>query len=269
MPEPMVQFPPTTGYRPFTRAHLRRRYGPSNPLYEILETLIGVDVLEINDDFLYATTLPTDLWTVTNNGTGAANFVASVASSNGIALGDAGTDDNGDARMISASTPYTANRRPTVLGRLGQNSAVASSKFEFGFIDAAGAGAVLVKDTPTSTRTDYAVIIRDTDDDTNVGLVTDGGTDAVGLVASSGSTPTHTTQTWYTYMLALNENRECAFYIDGGFAGIRRAGPDATVRLGIWFYVQDRDDADNRTLSIDWVKAWQERVPFSGNAFTT
>ena len=270
MPLPMIAFPPTLGYRPFTRAHLRQRYGPSNPLYEIVETQLAVDVLEFFDDFIYVTTIPTDTWRVSVNGAGSADFIAAAAQSNGFIRGDAGTADDGSARLRSAGNNYTANRRPTLLGRLGMNSAVANSKWEFGFSDGDNDdGAVLVKATPTSTATDYAVIIRDTDHNTSIDLVTDGTTDAVGLVAGGGIAPTFATQTWYNCMVALNENREAAFYIDGGFAGIRRAGPDAATRLCIWAYVQDRDDANNRTLDIDFVKTWQERVPFSGNAFTT
>jgi hypothetical protein len=149
------------------------------------------------------------------------------------------------------------------------NSAVANSKFEFGFTNAIGAGAVLVKATPTSTAADYAVICRDTDDDVLLSLVTDGTTDAAGSVDPSPDLASaFATQTWYNVMVAVNEVRECVYYVDGVFRGIRRAGPDPTVTLMLWAYIQGRDSAANRTLHIDLMKAWQERVPFSGNAFT-
>lgn len=263
MPEPMVAFPPTRNYRPFTRAHLRQRYGPSNPLYEIVETMISVDVFSVEDDFHGA--LNADLWTATTNGGTA--FVRVANRPLGVIRGSSGATNGQDSRLLGQNEIFTPNRRPVFMGRIGQNSAVTTSKFEFGFVDAVGAGAVLVKDTPTSTATDYAVIVRDTNDDTSVDLVTDGTTDAAGLVAGATGI-TWTTQTWYDVLIAVNELREVVFYVNGIFGGIRRAGPDATTTLATWVYVQTRDDAD-RTLDVDFLKAWQERVPFSGNAFTT
>ena len=138
-------------------------------------------------------------------------------------------------------------------------STVANSKFEFGFVDAAGNGAVLVKDTPTSTATDYAVIVYDTDDDTSVDLQADGTTDAVMRVASSPGI-TFTTNTWYNFMIALNENREVRFWIDNVYQGVVTRGPDEATAQGIWLFVEDRDDANNKQLDCDYIKAWQERV---------
>lgn len=266
----MIEVTPTRNWRDFTRARLRDAIGPSNPLYHPLESQMFQDVYWFIDDE-FTGVLSTAAWTVANNGAGAADFARVANIPGGAINGDAGTADDGDARLFTTSNELvTANRRPVLYGRIGQNSAVASSKFEFGFADAAGAGAVLVKATPTSTATDYAVIIRDTDHNTSVDLVTDGGTDAVGLVASSPGQPSAwATQTWYSLVISLDEVRGTRFYIDGIFQGIRRAGPDATVTLGAWLYIQGRDSAANRTLRADYIRGYAERVPFSGNAFTT
>jgi hypothetical protein len=271
----MVEFPPNRNYQPLTRAQLRKRYGPSNPLYPILETLISSDVCGfVDDDFigtLHISSAAGGIWTVANSGGGgAANFAAVANSPNGKIRGDPGTTDDGDARLFMTSNEnVTANRRPVLIGRIGTNdTVVTNSKFEFGFADASSvAGSVLVKATPTSTGTDYAVIIRDTNDSTSVDLVADGGTDAIIKVVSSPGI-TFAAQTWYDLMIGLNELKEEVFYIDGVYQGIARRGPDVTVTLGVTLNVTART-SDTWEIDCDFIKGWQERVPFSGNAFTT
>ena len=245
--------------RPFNRRTLRGMMGPSNKIFHILESECIDSVLLFKDDFMGV--LNTDYWTVSNSGgAGQSDFARSASVLDGIVRGDAGTTDDGDVRLFFTSNlVFLGNNRPVMLARVRMPSTVANSKFEVGFANAAGAGAALVKDTPTSTAADYAVIIRDTDDDTSVDLVTDGTTDAAGLVASSPGI-TFTTNTYYTLMLAINELRECYFWIDGVYQGVRRAGPDNDVAIGPWFYVQDRDDANNKQLDIDYVQLWQDRV---------
>jgi len=147
--------------------------------------------------------------------------------------------------------------RPMVMARY-QFATVTTLKYEFGLADAAGAGAVNVKATPTSTATDYAVVIFDTDDDTRTTMITDGTTDTAGAV---DATPAYTTAaaTYQTTMLAGNERRECAFWVDGVFRGVRRAGPNTATSLGIWFYCQNRSGASH-TMDIDYVLGMQERT---------
>ena len=271
MPEPMIDVTPTRNWRPFTRARLRDAIGPSNPLYTPLESQMFQDVYWfVNDDFIGV--LDTNVWTASNSGgAGVANFARVASIPGGAIEGDPGTADDADIRLFTTSNELiTSRRRPVLYGRIGTNTAVANSKWEFGFVDAVGAGAVLVKATPTSTATDYAVIIRDADHNTSVDLVTDGTTDTVGLVASSPGLPSAwATQTWYSLVISLDEQRACRFYVDGIFQGIRRAGPDAATTLGAWLYAQNRGDVDSRTLRADYMKGYAERVPFSGDAFTT
>jgi len=271
MPEPMVPFPPTRNYRPLTRAHLRQRYGPSNPLYEMLEPELTVDVCPFIDDE-FRGVLYTNTWTTASNGAGGTAWAQLANRPNGVIRGIAGTDDNADVTLFTTSGEIiTANRRPVLMTRLGMNSAVTTSKWEFGFADAVNAdGCVNVKATPSSTGTDYAVIIRDTTDDVLVSMITDGGTDAAASVDPSPALPaTFASQTWYNLLIALNEDRDAVYYIDGRFSGILRTGPDATVTLGVWAIALTRSGGAVRSVDLDYVKGWQERVPFSGDAFTT
>lgn len=254
----------------FSRKRLRHKIGPDNPLFHLLEQECRVELCKVVDDD-FTGVLNTDLWTVSNSGSAAAaNFARVADTPTGKIRGDAGTTDDGDVRLFTTSNEVvTSSRRPVVLGRIGTNVAVTGLKWEFGFADAVAAGVVLVKDTPTSTGTDYAVVIRDTDDDTSVDMVSDGTADAIQLVASSPGI-TFATQTWYTVMLALNEQKESYFWIDGVFQGRATRGPDITTTLGIWLYCQNRADADTAELDCDFIKAFCERVPLGGgNAFTT
>ena len=269
MPEPMLDVTPTRNWRPFTRARLRDAIGPSNPLYHPLESQMFQDVYWFVDDE-FTGVLNADYWTTATGGAGAAAFARSANLPGGVLEADSGTDADGSSRMFTSSNEnVTGNRRPVLFGRVGQNSVVTLSKFEFGLADAIQAGQVAVKATPTSTGTDYAVIIRDLNDDASVDMVTDGGTDTAGKVASSPGLPSAwATQTWYSLCIAIDELRACRFYIDGIFQGVRRAGPDATATLGAFIMVQNRTAA-SRTLRVDYIKGYAERVPFSGNAFTT
>ena len=266
MPEPMLDVTPTRNWRPFTRARLRDAIGPSNPLYHPLEAQMFQDVYWfVDDEFRGA--LDTNVWATAGDGTAFAR-VANIPG--GVIEGTTGAVNAQTSRIFTTSNELvTARRRPVLYGRIGQNSAVTTSKFEFGFADATSVSVVNVKATPSSNATDYAVIIRDTDHNTSVDLVTDGGTDAVGLVASSPGQPAAwATQTWYSLVLALDEVRACRFYIDGIFQGVRRAGPDATVTLGAFLLIVTRAAAD-RSIRADYIKGYAERVPFTGDAFTT
>ena len=245
--------------RNFTRSRLRDHMGPGNALYHLLETLCIEDMVVFKDEF--DGVLNTNIWTASNSGGGTAvDFVRIANIANGHIQGDAGTVDNEDVRLFTTSNEiWRTGQRCSAKTRIRMPSAVANSKFEFGFADAAGAGAVLVKDTPTSTGTDYVVIVRDTDDDASVDMVSDGTTDAIQLVASSPGI-TFATNVWYDLLLATNENKESYFWIDGVYQGKAIRGPNITTALGLWYYVQDRDDANNRQLDVDYVLAWQERT---------
>ena len=269
MPEPMIEIPPTRNWRPFSRARLRDAIGPSNPLYGILEREMFQDVYKfVDDDFI--TSLDTTFWTATNvSGTDFVRQAGATGVACGVIQGSSGTTAGNDARLFGTSNlTVTGSRRPILFGRIGMQSTVDTSKFEFGLADAVGDGCVLVKATPTSTRTDYAVIIRDTDDDVLLSLITDGGTDAVGSVDPSPALASaFATQTWYTLALSVDEVRNCRYYIDGVYRGTVRSGPDATVALAPWLFIESRTTSA-RDLRADYVTGWAERVPFSGNAFT-
>ncbi|KKK98307.1 hypothetical protein LCGC14_2644050, partial [marine sediment metagenome] len=217
------------------------------------------------------------MWTVGNEGTAARNPTAltSTGDVNGVLELDSGTDNDGTSRMRSQEI-FTADHRPVALFRAQISSTITTTKFELGFTGTAlgdngeNSGAVLVKATPTSTATDYACIVYDTDDDTSVDLQTDGGNSVVASVVSvpafTGTDSTFVTQTWYDFMIAVNEQGEVRFWVDSTFRGVIRGtsandtGPDIDLEtLSIWAFCQSRDGTQS-LMYLDYVLAWQERV---------
>jgi hypothetical protein len=159
---------------------LRDAMGPDDPLYHLLMMGTVRDVVPFFEDFR-PSTLDTTLWTVA--GDGGANF-AFLAGLNGLIRGS--TSGNDEYSSIVGSEQYTSDHRCTAIFRVYFNSAIDNCKFEVGFVDGAQAdGAVDVKDTPTPNADDYAVVIRDTDDDSSVDLVVGNATSGDTKLASS------------------------------------------------------------------------------------
>ncbi len=254
--------------RRMSRSRLRDIIGPDNPMFDLLASLCNVDESVFMDDFF--TTLDTGIWTVnTSGGTSESSFAHSAALPNGQISGDAGTDDDADTQMLSVGTCWSIDQRPTLMTRLEPRSNVTGSKFEVGFADAdATTGQVLVKDTPTSTGNDYAVVIYDVDDDTSVDMVVDGTTPTISstnkVVGTHGVT--WTLNTMHNIMLAMNELDEQYFWVNGSLGGSLRSsaagagvGPDNDVALGIWLSTVNRSGNDH-PLRCDYMKVLSERV---------
>jgi hypothetical protein len=179
--------------------------------------------------------------------------------------GDGAAVGGGDlpAYLISRRKRWNAGRRCVVMARI---TASHLAKFEFGFSSEA-LETVLVKDSSTlnanpSVR-DFAVAIHDKRDDSEVALVAHG----VGVAGSTTMvSPVPDTAISagdsFSLMVALNEQEEARWWIDGIYAGVNRTGPATLAPLGIWVY------ANAASISIDYIRGWQEReplvVPFKG-----
>ena len=182
-----------------------------------------------------------------------------------------GTGTLGRLALMSRSAIWTADSRCGLMGRMSFAS-LPNSRFEFGFIDAAAEHitkvdrVVAVKDTPLAAppRRDFAVINRDTVDDTSTDLVTRNNGETTVLTASSGP-PTLLAATYATFTVALNEQNEARFWINGVYAGVNRSSARRDVPLSIWFAVAGATD-----VKIDYLQAWQERnrLPRPGEIVT-
>ena len=249
--------------RLMTRSRLRDMIGPDNPTFQLLESLCIVSESVFEDEFWR--TLDTGTWAVNNStGSGVANFAHSAALPNGQIEGDAGTDTDADAQMLSVGTTWQIDQRPVLLTRLEPRTAIAENKFEVGFASAdAVTGQVLVKDTPTSTGADYCVVVRDTIDDTSIDMVMDGTTPTIAstnLVAGTHGV-TWTVSTMHNIMLAMNELDEQFFWVNGSLGGAQRrnVGPDNDIALGLWLSTVNRG-GDAHPLRCDYMKVLSERV---------
>ena len=270
MAEPALQtFQEQYHGRLMTRSRLRDIIGPSNPMFQLLESLCIVDEYVFEDDFIGV--LDTNKWTVNNSSGGGspANFATNTALRGGVIVGDAGTVDDQDANLLSDVQGWSIDNRPVMLTRLQPRTSISGNKFEVGFADAdAAVGQVLVKDTPTSTGSDYCVVIRDVDDDTSIDMVVDGTTPTISssnLVAGTHGV-TWTLNTWHNIMIAMNERDEQFFWVNGSLGGALRSnssgdgiGPDNDAVLLLWLSTVGRS-GDAHPLWCDYIKVMAERV---------
>lgn len=248
--------------RPFSRTELRRRVGPSNPTYHLLENLVVQDVVTRYDDF--DTTLNTAYWTATNSGgAGVSNFARLASTLAGVAEGDPGTDNAGDVRLFATSNlTASSDTRPVLLTRVRQVTNITSSKFEVGLAAAVQAGQVNVKATPSATGVDFSVIIRDTTDNTSVDIAHARAASGVQRTAGAAALPVWAVTTYFTLMLAVDETVNSYFWINGIFGGVvRGTGPATGTQIGPWFFAQNRTGSSH-PLDIDYAKYWHERVVF-------
>lgn len=133
-----------------------------------------------------------------------------------------------------------------------------TSKFETGFSDAIDdAGAVATKATPTGTADDFAVLVRDTDDNTDLDLISEldnGGTlaNAEGVHTVVGAT------NFLTEFRAQNDFVSAAVAIGLGRATGAATGTtvDAKMQGGDlvspWWFAQARAVSASRIATIEW-----------------
>lgn len=163
-----------------------------------------------------------------------------------------GTDDNGYAGQ-GVGLQFTGDRGVLLEGILKTPSAVTTLKFEYGLSDADDdAGAVNVKATPSSTATDYAVFIVDTDDDSNIAFISAiGGTETAtqNIQAVEASTT-------YRFSIRVNGDNVQA-YINGNRVANHSASIQGGSSLTPWTFVQARGGAASRTIELHKWRATQ------------
>lgn len=233
--------------------------GPGRPVYHLLESLCFQDVYRKIDDFDEA--LNTNYWTTVAIGGG--TVYARLANQANGAISCNGTTTSGDGARITAPNHenFIVNHRPLLVVR-HKVSAITTVKVEVGFAAAAADGQVNAKATPTSTGSDYAVLIFDTADDTTLELITDAS--GTPTTASTSITAPFTADTYATWMLAGNENNEWAAWHNGALVaksadGVAH-GPADNVTLAPHLVCQTRTNGNSRTHTVDYAFGYQERV---------
>lgn len=160
------------------------------------------------------------------------------------------------AYLISRARRWQAGRRCVTLARI---TASHLSKFEFGFSSEA-LETVLVKDSSNLNANDavrdFAVAIHDIRDNSQVAIVAHGeGVTGSSSIVSPVPNTAISAGDDFSLMVALNEQEEARWWIDGIFAGVSRTGPVTVASLGIWVY------ASVAAISVDYIRGWQERTP--------
>ena len=196
----------------------------------------------------------------TASGTVAAVAAIDTGTVNGQILLDPGTD-NGGRSDLSLGRHFRGNLNCVVAVRMQHNTTVGAGKVEVGFTDVVSgtdAGAVATKATPTFTADDAAILVMDTNDDSQFTLMGVAAT-TVSSVIDTAFTPT--ANTFYTYIVACIDTTMYAYILDAhGAIQYRSAGlsggPTATVLLTPWVFCQNRSGA-RRGINIDRITVWQ------------
>jgi hypothetical protein len=216
------------------------------------------------DDFqgdLFSSGAAPGMYQSTASGTASATAAVSTGVVNGAALLDAGTDNSGRSDL-SWGLHYQGQLNAIYVARF-KVPVITTRKFEIGFTDVISgtdAGAVNVKATPSFTATDCAVLVLDTNDDTNLTLV---GAKA-GVAASVADFSTAlVADTYYYFGVSLFDDNARGFILnaDGVFLEekIIEDCVTETVLLTPWVFVQNRA-ANAGSMTLDWHKAYQRRT---------
>lgn len=133
-----------------------------------------------------------------------------------------------------------------------QLDVLATSKIEMGLTDSlADAGAVNVKATPSATATDFAVLVRDADDNTDLDLISQDTT----TVAARAETilPAVVAATDFT-MVARAQGDIATFAVGSGAGNLLTVGSGAMQGGSLvtpWWFAQSRTTAA-RVLSVNY-----------------
>ncbi len=253
---------------------LRRIMGQSR-LYPFIErgSLDVVQMTPGGEDFM-GDTLRTDIYTVANGGgASAASPVITGGALNGVldmVTGTAG--DSTASSEICSGLNYRGDHGCVMLACLTL-SAITSVKVEVGFTDVLNdPGAVATKATPTFTAADCALWVLDTNDNGYwEGMGANNTSTLPMTVVEAAISPTAATYEWLMVELIESDDSssECAvafsrynadgyrtYHAIGG--GANPQGPNSNVLLTPWIYVEARN-ATSKTLSVDYMNAWQFR----------
>ena len=172
-----------------------------------------------------------------------------------------GTADNGYS-ALSRELNFQGQLNCVMAARIKVDD-IAAVKMEIGFTDAHDdAGAVNTLASYSTTATDWVGWIFDTDD-TAYWQATgvDSNTEATKIVPSIAPVA----DTYETLIVALEDTTAHFYRLDANGYQTYRSAPMADacskdVSLTPWIFVQSREASDSKTLTVDYVKAWQRRT---------
>jgi len=241
----------------FTTRNLRRRLG-SRAERDFLE-LGAINVSGFEDDFQGDTLSGTYQSTAAGANSAAAAISTGVV--NGAILLDAGNANAGRCDL-SWGLHYQGQLNAIYIARFSINT-LTTRKFEIGFTDVVSgtdAGAVSVKATPTFNAANAAVLVYDTDDDTNLTLV---GVKATVAAAVADFSTALAAATYYYFGVALFDDNARGFLLDANGAFLEEEIIEdcvtETTLLTPWLFVQNRAGTAG-SMTLDWHRAYQRRT---------
>lgn len=217
-----------------------RRFASASDAVLNMATLLRPDYHTVYTHFL-GDALPGEWNTAATNGTSAAVTVASSRLTM-----TSGTNDDGYAGQ--AFGLHWKGDQGMYFTSEQQLNTLTTSKIEVGITDAiADAGAVATKATPTGTADDFIVLVRDTDDNTDLDLISE--LDNGGPAANAEGV--------YTVAAATNfltefryQNDAAAVYVNGSHVGSGACqGGDLVTP---WWFCQSRAGSASRIFVVEW-----------------
>tara|TARA_Y100000310_G_scaffold269077_1_gene282025 strand:+ start:30 stop:803 length:774 start_codon:yes stop_codon:yes gene_type:complete len=247
--------------RPIEVPNRQRLYQLGPDIHEILQLGVPLGINSWDDDF-QGDTLHGGYQSTASGGASAAAAIAAGLVGGQILL-NPGTANDGRSDL-SLGLHYLGNRFAAIWWKVRLTDAVTSVKLELGFTDVISgtdAGAVATKATPTFNAADCAVLVLDTDDDSNLTLV---GNQNGSAATAYDFSATLVANTFYWFGLVLRETRAAGYLCNAAGRVLERQPASGymenaitqTVALTPWAFVQNRS-ASQRQLHIDRLKAYQ------------
>ena len=218
-----------------------------------------LDQVVMFDDFL-GDVLDVE-WRTADTGSGSSADAVISAGANGTIVMVTGTADNGYS-ALSRELNFQGQLNCVMAARIKVDD-IAAVKIEVGFTDAHDdAGAVDTLATYATTATDWVGWIFDTDD-TAYWQATgvDSNTEATKIEDSLAPVAA----TYETLIVALEDTTAHFYRLDANGYQTYRSAPmtgacTKDVSLTPWVFVQSREAGDSKTLTVDYIKAWQRRT---------
>ena len=203
-------------------------------------------------------------WQTADTGSGSSADAVIVAAANGTIAMVTGTADNGYS-AISRELNFQGQLNCVLAVRLKIDD-VAYAKIEVGFTDAHNdTGAVSTLGSYSTTATDWVGWIFDTEDTGNATKWQATGVDSDTEATKIEPDLTVAADTYETLIVALYDTTATFYRLDANGYQTYKSAPmtgacTKDVSLTPWVFVQSRESSDSKTLTVDYIKAWQRRT---------
>ena len=200
-------------------------------------------------------------WRTADTGSGSSADAVISAGANGTIVMVTGTADNGYS-ALSRELNFQGQLNCVMAARIKVDD-IAAVKMEIGFTDAHDdAGAVNTMATYATTATDWVGWVFDTDD-TAYWQATGVDTNTEATKIEDGLAPV--AATYETLIVALEDTTAHFYRLDANGYQTYSSAPmtgacTKDVSLTPWVFVQSRESSDSKTLTVDYIKAWQRRT---------